>query len=138
MKYFASIIVSFAFLSCAEKQLPVYPSDTEITVLQSQVSSLQSRLDSLIQSLQPKLKIKSKSKKKNPTSIVRAHPESGPVENYNWKTDNTKSTPALKTNKESSPYEVRVGAICRDGTRSYATGRGACSHHGGVSQWLYQ
>lgn len=32
----------------------------------------------------------------------------------------------------------RVGAICRDGTRSYATGRGACSHHGGVSYWLYR
>lgn len=31
----------------------------------------------------------------------------------------------------------RVGAICRDGWRSSATGRGACSHHGGVSQWLY-
>lgn len=31
---------------------------------------------------------------------------------------------------------VRVGAICRDGTRSSATGRGACSHHGGVAQWL--
>ena len=32
----------------------------------------------------------------------------------------------------------RVGAICRDGRRSYATGRGACSHHGGVSEWLYE
>jgi uncharacterized protein YraI len=30
----------------------------------------------------------------------------------------------------------RYGAICRDGTRSNATGRGACSHHGGVAQWL--
>jgi hypothetical protein len=31
----------------------------------------------------------------------------------------------------------RTGAICRDGWRSSATGRGACSHHGGVSYWLY-
>lgn len=31
---------------------------------------------------------------------------------------------------------VRVGAICRDGSRSSATGRGACSHHGGVDHWL--
>ncbi len=31
----------------------------------------------------------------------------------------------------------RIGAICKDGTRSSATGRGACSHHGGVSRWLY-
>ena len=31
----------------------------------------------------------------------------------------------------------RTGAICRDGRQSSATGRGACSHHGGVSEWLY-
>lgn len=31
----------------------------------------------------------------------------------------------------------RIGAICRDGSRSFATGRGACSHHGGVAYWLY-
>ncbi|MDF0531401.1 hypothetical protein P0W64_00705 [Tsukamurella sp. 8F] len=29
----------------------------------------------------------------------------------------------------------RSGAICRDGTTSSATGRGACSHHGGVAAW---
>lgn len=33
-----------------------------------------------------------------------------------------------------NPY--RSGAICRDGWRSSATGRGACSHHGGVSMWI--
>lgn len=33
---------------------------------------------------------------------------------------------------------VRVGAICKDGTRSTATGSGACSGHGGVSTWLYR
>lgn len=32
----------------------------------------------------------------------------------------------------------RVGAICRDGWQSHAIGRGACSHHGGVSEWLYE
>ena len=31
----------------------------------------------------------------------------------------------------------RIGAICKDGWRSSATGRGACSHHGGVDHWLY-
>lgn len=31
----------------------------------------------------------------------------------------------------------RVGAICSDGWLSSATGRGACSHHGGVAQWRY-
>lgn len=30
----------------------------------------------------------------------------------------------------------RYGAICSDGWRSSATGRGACSWHGGVSRWL--
>lgn len=31
--------------------------------------------------------------------------------------------------------DIRVGAVCNDGTSSSATGRGACSHHGGVSYW---
>lgn len=31
---------------------------------------------------------------------------------------------------------TRYGAKCRDGTTSRATGRGACSHHGGVAYWL--
>jgi hypothetical protein len=32
----------------------------------------------------------------------------------------------------------RTGAICEDGWKSSATGRGACSHHGGVDYWLYE
>ena len=32
---------------------------------------------------------------------------------------------------------IRVGAICNDGSESTATGRGACSHHGGVKCWKY-
>jgi hypothetical protein len=31
----------------------------------------------------------------------------------------------------------RIGAACKDGTSSTATGSGACSHHGGVSCWQY-
>jgi len=31
----------------------------------------------------------------------------------------------------------RIGAVCKDGTTSKATGSGACSHHGGVSCWQY-
>lgn len=31
----------------------------------------------------------------------------------------------------------RTGAVCNDGSTSSATGRGACSWHGGVSYWLY-
>ena len=33
-----------------------------------------------------------------------------------------------------SNYEP--SALCRDGTYSYSSGRGTCSHHGGVAQWL--
>ncbi|WP_230466806.1 DUF3761 domain-containing protein [Faecalibacter macacae] len=33
-------------------------------------------------------------------------------------------------------FNYRSGAICNDGTQSSATGRGACSHHGGVAYWL--
>jgi hypothetical protein len=32
----------------------------------------------------------------------------------------------------------RVGAKCKDGTNSTATGSGACSSHGGVSYWICQ
>lgn len=39
------------------------------------------------------------------------------------------------------PREVevgyRTGAVCRDGWSSGATGRGACSWHGGVAAWRY-
>ena len=45
-----------------------------------------------------------------------------------------KSAPTYRT--PSYGNGTRYGAICRDGTRSNATGRGACSHHGGVSMWL--
>ncbi len=34
--------------------------------------------------------------------------------------------------------EERVGAKCSDGSYSSATGRGACSWHGGVAEWLYE
>ena len=32
---------------------------------------------------------------------------------------------------------TRTGALCGDGTSSSATGKGACSRHGGVSCWNY-
>ena len=41
-------------------------------------------------------------------------------------------TPTTNTNRS-----YRTGAICMDGWRSYSTGRGTCSHHGGVDYWLY-
>ena len=39
---------------------------------------------------------------------------------------------------EESKYKARIGAICNDGWISNSTGRGTCSHHGGVSTWRYQ
>jgi len=42
-----------------------------------------------------------------------------------------------RVTKQEVKNSYRIGAICRDGTRSYATGRGACSWHGGVAYWLY-
>lgn len=38
----------------------------------------------------------------------------------------------------ASTSKTRVGAICNDGTKTDATGSGACSHHGGVKEWIYK
>jgi hypothetical protein len=32
----------------------------------------------------------------------------------------------------------RTGATCEDGWKSYSTGSGTCSHHGGVDHWNYK
>jgi len=36
---------------------------------------------------------------------------------------------------EDDDRKDRVGAICEDGVKSYATGRGTCSEHNGVKKW---
>jgi hypothetical protein len=36
------------------------------------------------------------------------------------------------------PEGIRIGAVCKDGTTSSATGSGACSYHGGVDHWIYR
>lgn len=56
---------------------------------------------------------------------------------YNYK-PSIKIIPKTKTSANTSTRSVRVGAVCKDGTTSKATGRGACSHHGGVAYWLYE
>jgi hypothetical protein len=38
---------------------------------------------------------------------------------------------------ESAYRGPRIGAVCCDGWYSHATGRGAGSHHGGVSHWVH-
>jgi len=51
--------------------------------------------------------------------------------------------PVNLNNNSQDVYQIhkprkRIGAVCRDGTTTSATGRGACSHHGGVRYWLYK
>ena len=71
--------------------------------------------------------VRRKIKKLRQVKLVNSSDNSGLTKTYRKKINVSKS------------YETtRVGAICCDGTRSYATGRGACSHHGGVCQWLYR
>jgi|GEM_PF-5423448 hypothetical protein len=40
--------------------------------------------------------------------------------------------------QEDASKNYRVGAICNDGTKSFALGSGACSWHGGVYEWVYE
>jgi hypothetical protein len=47
-------------------------------------------------------------------------------------------TPTPTPSPSPSPSGgYRVGARCKDGSRSDATGSGACSYHGGVQCWIY-
>ena len=39
--------------------------------------------------------------------------------------------------EEEYYYDSDYSARCWDGTYSYSTGRGTCSHHDGVAEWLY-
>lgn len=59
--------------------------------------------------------------------------------NYESKRINNYS-PAINSpsKSKSNTLKIRIGAVCKDGTTSRATGRGACSHHGGVDYWLYE
>lgn len=47
------------------------------------------------------------------------------------------ATPAARPRPQPKTATRRCGAICRDGSRGSATGREACSHHGGVRRWIY-
>lgn len=59
-----------------------------------------------------------------------------PNTTLHW-TEYTYTVPSYSGSKgTTNTGGYRTGAICRDGWRSSATGKGACSHHGGVSYWL--
>tara|TARA_Y100000768_G_scaffold376411_1_gene348431 strand:+ start:980 stop:1510 length:531 start_codon:yes stop_codon:yes gene_type:complete len=65
------------------------------------------------------------------------------LDNYVKPTPKPTTVPTPTIEPEPTPTRTpvepryRIGAICNDGTRSSATGRGACSWHGGVREWLY-
>ncbi len=47
--------------------------------------------------------------------------------------------PFTSCDNSTEPSEgVRIGAVCKDGSTTDATGQGACSHHGGVDHWIYR
>jgi hypothetical protein len=48
----------------------------------------------------------------------------------------TSAPPPTAVQATSCPPGTRTGAVCVDGTTTSTTGKGACSHHGGVAQWL--
>lgn len=87
-------------------------------------------------------------KTKNYTKTIYNSSDSQPIQpNTNYYRPNTlerKSDynyrPSITTpNKiKTNNLKTRIGAVCNDGTTSRATGRGACSHHGGVAYWLYE
>lgn len=41
------------------------------------------------------------------------------------------------TENRYDPSSPRIGAVCSDGWISSSTGRGTCSHHGGVREWRH-
>jgi hypothetical protein len=45
--------------------------------------------------------------------------------------------PYYSLNELYSSAGFRIGAVCRDGWRSTSTATGTCSHHRGVSYWIY-
>lgn len=73
---------------------------------------------------------------------------SNPDIGFTWSGEDAcaKNGPGHRTNVSNSPPPPKTnyyydddysgGAICNDGTRSYSTGKGTCSHHDGVWYWL--
>ena len=145
MKYFLVACIIIPLLSCNDNSAA---SDrANYLLLKEQVNALESKVDSLLQALNKKETLPVKSKQKKRKNISESKTENLSSTNTNtdnntakYKQQHTKTNlrPAYTPKKETQTYQGRVGAICCDGTRSYATGRGACSHHGGVCRWLYQ
>lgn len=76
---------------------------------------------------------------KKAASLIKQYQKNDASNNYQSTPTykKVKKTNANKTYSSSANSGIRTGAICCDGSRSSATGRGACSHHGGVCEWVY-
>lgn len=76
--------------------------------------------------------------KKNETVVTEPVNEVTSIGTYVAPTPKaTSPAPQTRSTAPQTTSSGRTGATCRDGTHSNATGRGACSHHGGVATWLY-
>jgi hypothetical protein len=144
MKYLVFVFVFINLLSCKDNATN---SKTEYRLIKDQLNGLQSRIDSLIGVMKESEPLKGatpfpqniKTKKSiKATKSYLTTPAKSSNPDYNWKSAENQTVPSYQLAKEKEAYKIRVGAICCDGSRSYATGRGACSHHGGVCKWLYQ
>ena len=75
----------------------------------------------------------------SPSSSSTIHLKKDGTPDMRYKENKASVAPATEKPNSSSQGNsgVRTGCICNDGTRSSATGSGACSHHGGVKNWIY-
>lgn len=64
------------------------------------------------------------------------------IKENNWKIKSNQNVKSRNHSKRIPKPEERlrmiVGAECFDGTISESTGKGTCSHHGGVRYWLFE
>lgn len=113
-------------------------SNNQLTKLQSDNYDLQKRIDDLKKPTNETSSI-------TPLELIdelKGGTKPKPEKKEKPKAKNNKPKPKIelkdrRVTKQEVKNSYRIGAICKDGTRSYATGRGACSWHGGVAYWLY-
>lgn len=68
---------------------------------------------------------------------IQPAPNNGKDNNRNTNNSNQRQDGAPEPDPETMRTYIRVGALCKDGTRSYSVNSGTCSGHNGVAFWLY-
>jgi hypothetical protein len=68
---------------------------------------------------------------------IQPAPNNGKSNTGDANKDNQRQNGAPEPDPETMRTYIRVGALCKDGTRSYSVNSGTCSGHGGVAFWLY-